>query len=91
MHAYFKLIRGICLSNENCQFFVKCEHVFQEYCAAQGTTISGVYAKGCFTLVVEQIQNHEAIIGSVAIVVAAVMVRVFSDPIPIFFVCLFLP
>jgi len=46
----------------------------QEYCAVQGTTISGVYAKGCFTLVVEQIQNHEAIIGSVAIVVAAVMV-----------------
>ena len=64
-------------------------NVFQEYCAAQGTTISGVYAKGCFTLVVEQIQNHEAIIGSVAIVVAAVMVRVFSDPIPIFCLLVF--
>ena len=38
-----------------------------------------MYAKGCFTLVVEQIEDHEAIIGSVAIVVAAVMVRLFCQ------------
>ena len=52
--------------------------VFQNYCATEGTTNSGVYAKGCFTLVVEQIKDHEAIIGSVAIVVAAVMVEYLS-------------
>ena len=48
--------------------------IFQDYCSQEGTTNSGVYAKGCFTLVVEQIEDHEAIIGSVVIVIAAVMV-----------------
>lgn len=43
-------------------------------CARDPQSSKGLYATGCFQMVVNEIEKHEAIIGGIAIVVVAVMV-----------------
>ena len=52
----------------------KFNSIFQRECAKEATSGLGLYATGCFKFVEEQIKQHEAIIGSVAIIVVVVMV-----------------
>jgi len=46
----------------------------QQFCAQHPFSNNGLYAKGCFQMVVEQIEAHESIVGGIAIGIVVVMV-----------------
>lgn len=52
----------------------------QQTCAKDALSSEGLYAKGCFELVVEQIEDHEGIIGWVAIGILVAMVSTLPVP-----------
>ena len=48
----------------------------QKECVQDPTSSNGLNPQGCFQMVLNEINKHESIIGSVAIVIAAVMVSI---------------
>ena len=58
--------------NKSCAYF---NFFSQDECAQSGESVDGLYVRGCFTLVVDEIRQHEAIIGGVAIGIIVVMVN----------------